>query len=350
MQLVELLEVPQLVDACARNGFYDEALELANFVNGLERRHLLASEVNATGNIAPKQSSKTNTANRAGSNVVQSIVDDVYKTLLSLRSQLLQLLTEDSSLPQELHILGTLRKLDTLMIDRQLSLERYNNEKFMQLSEPQRDEIRRHMLKGSESRLQMSFLEARSLWLRKQFERSSTMSSITNPSAVGGEIKSTVTGSDNLGPYGKAIEMLEVSRTAWFSIITQYNALFADHKDGPSAGAHPTDAILYAWVTRQVDKLLHHLKLLLPQIEEGGSIRSIFEQTIFFATRMREVGGDFTSLALPIFTDVICQRVIHDWKFALEQFQRILETEKIVLDNDDFAREQVCSFESYPRF
>ena len=38
-------QVPQLVDACARNGFHDEALELANFVNGLERRHLLASEV-----------------------------------------------------------------------------------------------------------------------------------------------------------------------------------------------------------------------------------------------------------------------------------------------------------------
>jgi hypothetical protein len=35
MQLVELLEVPQLVDACARNGFHEEALELASFINSL---------------------------------------------------------------------------------------------------------------------------------------------------------------------------------------------------------------------------------------------------------------------------------------------------------------------------
>ena len=45
MQLIELLEIPQLVDACARNGFHEEALELANFVNGLESRHLLATEM-----------------------------------------------------------------------------------------------------------------------------------------------------------------------------------------------------------------------------------------------------------------------------------------------------------------
>jgi hypothetical protein len=150
MQLVELLEVPQLVDACARNGFHDEALELANFVNGLERRHLLASEVRS---VEGKQ--------RGGSDVVQNIVDEVQNSLLGLRQQLLLLLTEQSSLPKELQILATLRKLDGLLIDRQLALERHENESLSQISEKERDALRNHILKCAETRLQMDFLEAR---------------------------------------------------------------------------------------------------------------------------------------------------------------------------------------------
>jgi transcription elongation factor len=90
MQLVELLEVPQLVDACARNGFHEEALELANFVNGLERRHLLAAEVRSIDGKA-----------RGGSGVVQSIVDDVHTTLLSLRTSILAQRTANPCYPTE---------------------------------------------------------------------------------------------------------------------------------------------------------------------------------------------------------------------------------------------------------
>ena len=38
-KLLELLEVPQLMETCLRNNLYDEALDLVGFANNLQRRH-----------------------------------------------------------------------------------------------------------------------------------------------------------------------------------------------------------------------------------------------------------------------------------------------------------------------
>ena len=45
--------------------------------------------------------------------------------------------------------------------------------------------------------------------------------------------------------------------------------------------------ILSAWITRQVARLLDELRLLLPQVDEGASLRSVLEQSLFFASRFR---------------------------------------------------------------
>ena len=156
-QLVELLEVPQLVDACARNGFHDESLELANFVNGLEKKHLLAAGLKASRN-EKEQDDKAQEIHRGGV-VIQSIVNDVHAALLGLRGQLISQLSEESSLPKELQVLATLRKLDSLLLDRQLSLERHNNPVVEALSDEQRDSLRTYFLRSAETRLQMEFLE-----------------------------------------------------------------------------------------------------------------------------------------------------------------------------------------------
>lgn len=42
MQLVELLEIPHLMDTCVRNSLFDEALDLSDFLSSIVRKHKLA--------------------------------------------------------------------------------------------------------------------------------------------------------------------------------------------------------------------------------------------------------------------------------------------------------------------
>ncbi|KAL0394188.1 UNVERIFIED_CONTAM: Conserved oligomeric Golgi complex subunit [Sesamum latifolium] len=84
--LLDLLEIPQLMDTCVRNGNYDEALDLEAFVGKLTTMH-------------PKIP------------VIQALATEVQQTTQSLLSQLLQKLRSNIQLPECLRIIGYLRRI-----------------------------------------------------------------------------------------------------------------------------------------------------------------------------------------------------------------------------------------------
>jgi hypothetical protein len=332
MQLVELLEIPQLVDACSRNGFYDEAMELAIFVNSLERKHVLASEVRVGSS-----SSKTG----GGYGVVQGIVDDVHVTLVDLRRQLLIQLSEESSLPKLLQILGVLRKLDSVLIDRQLEGEKHSSFSSVLSSDKSFGVIRENLMKRIETTLQMNFLEARSVWMERTI-RDVLLGRSSRGRASHGvsdrEVSNTSTSAGNtvLGPYGRGIELLEACRSSWFSVVTQYNALFAE-----SVGEYSSKSLLSCWLENQLQGFEVELKELLVKIDEGPSVRSLIEQCYSFSDRMSQVGCDFSNRIDLIFEDVVFSRIGNTWRSCLSSFKHMVEMEKCMVEVEDGLVEQM---------
>ncbi len=269
---------------------------------------------------------------------------------MNLRQQLLNLLTENVSLAREIQILSTLRKLDSLLLDRQFDKEKRENDSiFISLNDQQREILKKNSLLATESKLQMDFLEARTIWLQKLIEKTvhgdeNILSSIKKSNLLDDDNNNNnnnsndnnVTSTRSIGPHSKAIEIIEVHRAAWHSIVSQFQSLFEVN----SEGVYSSNSILSSWSTNQANMLLHELCILLPSIDDGSSIRQILEQTLFLGNRMGQVGCDIVGLIIPIFKNSIGNKVVSEWTASLSQFKNMLATENFFYEADDLTSKE----------
>jgi hypothetical protein len=293
MQIVELLEVPQLMDTCVRNGLYAEALELGSFVNSLEKRHLLSTHhVGAEGS--------------SSNQVINSIVQESAAHLSDLRKRLVRQLCDNVTLPQALDIVANLRKVDSIAFDRTFSKILRSQARAHQTKESPRPggtagdekmrQLREEMQALAETKLQVDFLEARDLYLERELSGIRKLDFSVGSHTV--EVTPT-------NAYAQAIDILEMSRIHWFEIASQFKALFT------GKGAQDPSILLAAWLSRRVSCLLRDIEQLLPLMDDGDWIRGVLEQSLFLAKRMAPLGGDFSgarteSSALALCLGLVC--------------------------------------------
>eukprot|EP00953_Heterococcus_sp_UTEX-ZZ885_P020131 11261-Heterococcus_DN1.PRE.2 len=323
-QLVELLEVPQLMDACVRNptansGYsnaFEEALSLAAFTQSLERRHEAAA-------VAPYTSTTdTNTTTTAQSTVpavVRLIAQEVRQSLVVLRERILQQLRGNVSLSACLQLVSCLRRLEQL----QSEAPKHSTAKLMSsssagLSDSSRSSTAKQTANTSalllELKLKIEFLEARDEWLQTVIDdtnysingsNSTTFTSTTDLSESTHNRHTAVT------PYSYMVDVIEKCRNYWYEIATQYKAVFSADND----------AVLSTWLSRRVQLFTDLLAQLLPAIDDGASIRSLLEQSMSFAVSMGRLGADFRGLLIPIFEDAVWSSITSQWKTAQTEFE-----------------------------
>ncbi|KAG7393835.1 conserved oligomeric Golgi complex component [Phytophthora pseudosyringae] len=260
LQLTELLEIPQLLEACIHNELFDSALDVIQFAN-----ETFQADENA---------------DTSRNVVIDCLVREVAEMTSTMREKLLQKLREDLQLALCVRVVGYLRRLDVLV---------------------EKDGVAAVRSLEYEKQLKEEFLACRNVWL----------SSLSR-------------GISSSDPYQYIIQVIDIKRTSWFDMITQYSAIFgSENVDGK------VDPPLCRWATTTVANFIHILMKQLPKIDDFSSIATILEQSLFFGGSLGRVGVDFRAVLVVYFEDHVLNLMTEYWRSACREFQENLNAHSL---------------------
>lgn len=331
--LLELLELPALMDACLRAGLYDEALAVAAFGNTLERRHSM-QHPHQHREKTPRNDAEE--VREGGEEVIQSVVWSLRSRESDLRHHLLSRLRGSISMPHCLEIVTALRRLNGVELERkrtgttarQIPMPTGLDKEPRVRRTGTRDDKEMDLEQAHsamEMRLMVDFFEARDSWLGE--------SSSTGLSSL--PLKSTErrrnTNADDRGSNGPDSElllnMIDRIRTRTFEVATQFLAIFCGASSPQNQGSSQKKALtlLSMWLSRRVRRLLNSLESHLVDVNNAASLRDVLDATNFFASSMGRVGADFQCLLPPIFEDCLVKIVLKRWSDGVRSLEVTLK-------------------------
>uniref|UniRef100_K3WGL4 Conserved oligomeric Golgi complex subunit 8 n=1 Tax=Globisporangium ultimum (strain ATCC 200006 / CBS 805.95 / DAOM BR144) TaxID=431595 RepID=K3WGL4_GLOUD len=270
LQLTELLDIPQLLEVCVHNEQFESALDVIQFANEtFETR-----EDQATPNF-----------------VIATLVREVAQMTRMMREKLLQKLREDLPLAFCVRIVGYIRRLDALMAAAAEQSASSSSVMTMHVGTPE-----------YEKQLKDEFLGCRNVWLSS--------------------LSRSVSASD---PYQYTIQIIDIKRTSWFDMVTQYSAIFGSETvDGK------VDPPLCRWATTTVADFIQILMKQLPKIDDFSSLATILEQSLFFGGSLGRVGVDFRAILVVYFEDHVLELMAQQWRTACRDFEENLSAHSLV--------------------
>lgn len=246
-KLQDLLEVPQLLDTCVRNGYYHEALELGNH----------AREMAAQYGEVP---------------IVRDVEREVEKGLLGMLVQLLSLLREPIKLPALVKTVGFLRRMDAL----------------------------------SEEELQVAFLASREHNFRSQLvgierERGEPVRYVRRYVDLFRENVYDVISQFTTIFLDHAATLSTSSSSS--SSLSDFSASALSPSSSLTSPAYRSAPnLLLSFADQSLHSLITTLDTYVPLIEDPSALSSLLTQLNYCATSFARVGLDFRSLVVEPFS------------------------------------------------
>ncbi|CAM9468553.1 unnamed protein product [Ectocarpus sp. 4 AP-2014] len=362
------------MDACVRSDLMEEALSIATFASTLERRHRSRRVVPSApvGSVGGDTAAKDEPIEGHLPGVIKMIVEEVRESARGLQERLVAKLRGPIQLTSCLQVVSCLRRLEILALEEKTEKKKQRQRALARQADvdvkglpltnssggggggSKREVaavgaakiggggVSQRQLALVEMKLQVDFLEARDAWLADAASRAGSHGGGADLQQQQQQALGAAANTASSGPYQALMDLIESCRSQWFEVATQFRAIFlsVDGSGGGSATASRQSAvssprvgeglatgsgldsadILSLWLLRRVSAFVEQLRGLLPLVEDGGLLRSLLEECMFFGASMGRLGTDFRGLLVPVFEERVTGAAAAQWATASAEF------------------------------